>query len=146
MATGAQIVAGNRTHSPAKLCIGDGKLRHCPDTPNCVCSIDRGMPHYTEPLSFSGDPDVAFDRLKAVLADRPRTRLMEEEANYLRLECHSLVFRFIDDLEFCVDRQAMKIHVRSASRTGKYDFRANRRRVEAIRRAFEIHSAPLIFG
>ena len=49
-------------------------------------------------------------------------------------------FRFVDDLEFYLDRLEKKIHVRSASRVGKYDFGANRRRVEAIRRAFDGHA------
>jgi uncharacterized protein (DUF1499 family) len=75
-------------------------------------------------------------RLKAVLAGQKRTRIVAEEADYLHAECSSLVFGFVDDLEFQLDRLGMKIHVRSASRTGKYDFGVNRRRVEAIRQAF----------
>jgi uncharacterized protein (DUF1499 family) len=77
-----------------------------------------------------------MSRLKAVLAGLPRTRVVAEEADYLHAECTSLIFRFVDDLEFSVDRLEKKIHVRSASRVGKYDFGVNRRRVEAIRRAF----------
>jgi uncharacterized protein (DUF1499 family) len=117
-----------------------GKLRPCPDVPNCVCSMDRAVAHHVEPLAFIGDPDEAMSRLKAVLADQARTRLVAEEANYLHAECTSLVFRFVDDLEFYMDRPGKKIHVRSASRAGKYDFGVNRRRVEAIRRAFDGHS------
>jgi uncharacterized protein (DUF1499 family) len=114
----------------------DGRLRPCPDTPNCVCSMDHDAAHDIEPLIFIGDPDDAMSRLKAVLADQKRTRLVAQEADYLHAECSSLVFRFVDDLEFSMDRPEKKIHVRSASRTGKYDFGVNRRRVEAIRRAF----------
>jgi uncharacterized protein (DUF1499 family) len=116
-----------------------GKLRPCPGTPNCVCSMDHAAAHYVEPLAFTGDPGEAMTRLKAVLAGQTRTRLVAEEADYLHAECSSLVFRFVDDLEFCLDRAGKKIHVRSASRTGKYDFGVNRRRVEAIRRAFQAH-------
>jgi uncharacterized protein (DUF1499 family) len=75
-------------------------------------------------------------RLKAVLAGQKRTRIVAEQADYLHAECSSLVFGFVDDLEFQMDRLGRKIHVRSASRTGKYDFGVNRRRVEAIRQAF----------
>ena len=80
-----------------------------------------------------------MSRLKAVLADQKRTQLVAEEADYLHAECASLVFRFVDDLEFYLDRLGKRIHVRSASRAGKYDFGVNRRRVEAIRRAFDGH-------
>ena len=117
-----------------------GKLRPCPDAPNCVCSMDSAVAHHVEPLTFFGDPDEAMSRLKAVLADQTRTRLVAEEADYLHAECASLVFRFVDDLEFSMDRLGKRIHVRSASRLGKYDFGVNRRRVEAIRRAFDGHS------
>jgi uncharacterized protein (DUF1499 family) len=118
------------------LGVAGGKLRPCPDTPNCVCSMDHDAAHDIEPLIFIRDPDDAMSRLKAVLADQKRTRLVAQEADYLHAECTSLVFRFVDDLEFSMDRLEKKIHVRSASRTGKYDFGVNRRRVEAIRRAF----------
>jgi uncharacterized protein (DUF1499 family) len=118
----------------ANLGVVGGKLRPCPDAPNCVCSTDRAAPHHIEPLAFTGDPDAAMSRLKAVLADQTRTHLVAEEADYLHAECTSLVFRFVDDLEFHLDHPGKKIHVRSASRAGKYDFGVNRRRVEAIRR------------
>ena len=116
-----------------------GKLRACPDTPNCVCSMDRAAAHFVEPLAFTGDPGEAMTRLNAVLAGQTRTRLVAEEADYLHAECSSLVFHFVDDLEFCLDRAGKKIHGRSASRAGKYDFGVNRRRVEAIRQAFQSH-------
>jgi uncharacterized protein (DUF1499 family) len=127
------------TNNPVNLGIASGKLRPCPSAPNCVCSTDRAAPHYVEPLAFSGDPDEAMPRLKAVLAGQRRTRLVTEEADYLHAECTSWLFRFVDDLEFAMDRPAKKIHVRSAARVGKYDFGVNRRRVEAIRRAFDAH-------
>jgi uncharacterized protein (DUF1499 family) len=123
----------------ATLGVVGGKLRPCPDTPNCVCSMDPAAAHHVEPLAFVGDPDEALSWLKAVLAKQTRTRLVTEGADYLHAECSSLVFRFVDDLEFSMDRLRKKIHVRSASRAGKYDFGVNRRRVEAIRRAFEAH-------
>jgi uncharacterized protein (DUF1499 family) len=125
--------------NPANLGLVDGKLRLCPNTPNCVCSVDSAPARHIEPLSFTGEPDVAMSRLKAVLADQTRTKIVAEEGDYLHAECSSLIFHFVDDLEFYLDRPARKIHVRSAARTGTYDFGVNRRRVEAIRRAFETH-------
>ena len=122
---------------PDDLGVKDGKLLPCPDSPNCVSSLDADGRHHVEPLTFTGEAKDAMARLKAVLEAQPRTRLVEEKPDYLQAECSSLVFRFVDDLEFYLDRQGKKIHVRSGSRAGKYDFGVNRRRVEAIRKAFD---------
>src|SRR5258708_4728998 len=121
------------TKNSANLGIKDGKLLPCPDRPNCVCSMDSAAAHHVEPLAFIGDPDDAMSWLKAVLAGQIRTRLVAEEADYLHAECSSLIFRFVDDLEFYMDRQGKKIHVRSASRAGRYDFGVNRRRGRKVR-------------
>jgi uncharacterized protein (DUF1499 family) len=125
------------TNSSNRGVVG-GKLRPCPKTPNCVSSTDADPAHHIEPLGFIDDPDIAMSRLKTVLAGQKRTRLVAQEADYLHAECSSLVFRFVDDVEFYLDRLEKKIHVRSASRAGKYDFGVNRRRVEAIRQAFTV--------
>ena len=44
---------------------------------------------------------------------------------------------FVDDVDFVLYAKARVIHLRSASRVGHYDFGVNRKRVEAIRAAFE---------
>jgi uncharacterized protein (DUF1499 family) len=55
---------------------------------------------------------------------------------YLHAEARSLIFRFVDDVEFLIDPGQRRIQVRSASRIGYSDFGVNRRRVERIRQAF----------
>lgn len=67
----------------------------------------------------------------------PRARVVTATDDYLHVEFTSAIWRFVDDVVFTVDGVARLIHVRSASRVGHYDFGANRRRVEAIRVAFE---------
>jgi uncharacterized protein (DUF1499 family) len=121
---------------PAGLGVKDGRLAPCPDTPNCVCSQAADDAHRMEPIPFDGDPDTARERLKAVLARMPRTVVVEERGDYLRAEAVSLVFRFVDDVEFLIDRDAQVIHFRSASRVGRSDLGVNRRRMEEIRKAF----------
>jgi uncharacterized protein (DUF1499 family) len=121
---------------PPRLGVRDGRLAGCPGTPNCVSSQDATPRHAIEPLGWEGDPADAWDRLREVLAARPRTRVLGAAEPYLRAECKTLVFRFTDDVEFLLDRAARLIHVRSGARVGWYDFGVNRRRVEAIRRAF----------
>jgi uncharacterized protein (DUF1499 family) len=122
---------------PKDLGVQDGKLLSCPDSPNCVGSMDADAGHHVEPLAFTGDPKGAMARLKAVVEAQPNTRIVDDERDYLHAECRSMIFRFVDDLEFYLDTKEKKIHVRSGSRAGKYDFGVNRRRVEAIRKAFD---------
>lgn len=121
---------------PDNLGATDGRLAPCPETPNCVSSQATDAAHRMDPIPFDGDPDAALTRLKAVLAGMPRTVVVEERGDYLRAECTSLVFRFVDDVEFVVDRDKKVIDFRSASRVGRSDLGANRKRMEEIRKAF----------
>ena len=113
-----------------------GKLDPCPDSPNCVSSRAVDAKHAVAPLSFNGDPETAWDALKAVVLKHIRTRIIRVDDHNLQAACRSLVFRFVDDLEFLLVPEEQLIHVRSASRTGTSDFGVNRRRVEHIRREF----------
>jgi uncharacterized protein (DUF1499 family) len=121
---------------PANLGVHDGRLADCADTPNCVCSQADDAAHRVEPLPYQGRPAEAMARLRAVLDAQPRTRVVTSAENYLHAECTSLLFRFVDDVEFLLDPTAGVIHCRSASRAGRGDLGVNRRRIEAIRLAF----------
>jgi len=121
---------------PENLGVKDGRLAPCPETPNCVSSQADDEAHRMDPIPFDGDADAAMDRLKAVLAAQPRTAIVEAHGDYLHAECASLLFRFVDDVEFVVDRDKKVIHFRSASRVGRSDLGVNRRRMEEIRKAF----------
>ena len=121
---------------PTGLGVRAGKLSPCPDSPNCVGSQDADDAHAVAPLKFTGALADARTALKQIVIGMPRTKLVAEEERYLRFECRSAVFRFVDDLEFCFDESERVIHVRSASRVGHSDLGVNRRRVEAIHAAF----------
>ena len=109
---------------PDDLGVKDGRLAPCPNTPNCVSS-QAGDAHRMDPIPYDGDPDEALARLRTVLALRPRTLVVEEKGRLPRAECVSLLFRFVDDVEFVLDRDAKVIHFRSASRVGRYDLGVN---------------------
>src|SRR4051794_12816252 len=94
---------------PDDLGVKEGRLAACPSSPNCVCSQDEDAGHAVEPIAFTADADEAWARLKRLLAARPRTRVVSESENYLHAECTSLVFRFVDDLEFRLDREGKRI-------------------------------------
>lgn len=94
-----------------------------------------------EPLRYTGTLQEARERLLRVLREHPRTTLVREEPDYLKAECRSALFRFVDDVEFVFDDAGPWIHFRSASRLGRSDFGVNRTRMEEIRRAFEAAGA-----
>ncbi|WP_306533055.1 DUF1499 domain-containing protein [Geobacter sp.] len=119
---------------PDNLGARNGTLSPCPSSPNCVSSQATDERHRIAPLAFRGDPDRAFTRLKQVLGRRDDTKIIEEQAGYLRVELRTTFF--VDDGEFLLDREQRVIHVRSASRVGYSDLGKNRRRMEEIRRAF----------
>jgi uncharacterized protein (DUF1499 family) len=123
--------AGDR---PQNLGTKDGLLAACPSSPNCVSSQATDDGHRIKALTFTGDPDAAFARLKLVLGRRGDTAIIEEKPGYLRVEFRTILF--VDDGEFLLDRERMVIQVRSASRLGYSDLGKNRKRMEEIRSQF----------
>jgi uncharacterized protein (DUF1499 family) len=89
-----------------------------------------------DPIPYTGSLDQARARMLQVLRAYPRTRIVQEDPDYLKAECRSKVFRFVDDVELLFDDGAKQIHFRSASRLGRRDFGVNRERMERIREAF----------
>jgi uncharacterized protein (DUF1499 family) len=127
---------GCSTARPSNVGIRNGRLADCPSTPNCVSSQSADSQHFVAPLSFQGSAAEAKRRLLAVLREMKRAEITTERENYVHAEFTSLIFRFVDDVEFLIDDSNQVIHVRSASRTGTSDLGVNRRRVEEIRRKF----------
>lgn len=121
---------------PDGLGVHGGRLTACPASPNCVCSQDAGPAHAIEPLRFDDNADAAWDRLRRTVRAQPRMRVITEDDGYLHAEATTRLLRFVDDVEFLLDRVGRQIHVRSASRLGYSDLGTNRRRIEAIRAAF----------
>jgi len=89
-----------------------------------------------EPLPLRGTGAESLDLLLAVLRGIKRCTLVTVTAYYVHAEFRSALFRFVDDVEFLVDPDEERIHFRSASRTGYYDFGVNRTRMEKIRAAY----------
>jgi uncharacterized protein (DUF1499 family) len=114
----------------------NAQLPPCPHTPNCVSSQAADPAQRVAPLSFSGPWEAARERLLEVLQSLPRTTIVTVDRTYLHAACTTRLLRFVDDVECLIDPAASVIHIRSASRRGRYDFGVNRSRVEEIRRRF----------
>ncbi len=112
------------------------RLSPCPDSPNCVSSQADNTGQQIQPFPFTADAARTLSALRSIVEQLPGVRVVETEPDYFRAEFTSRILRFVDDLEFLLDPEAQVIHVRSASRTGYWDFGANRKRVEQIRKTY----------
>lgn len=121
----------------AAVGLADGRLKPCPDSPNCVCSQSHDAEHALQPFAWSGDAEATWTRLRSVVNARPDATIVTDSADYMHAEFTTSLLRFVDDVEFLLDRPAGVIHVRSASRVGRSDLGANRRRIEELRAAFQ---------
>jgi uncharacterized protein (DUF1499 family) len=114
---------------PANLGVTNGRLAPCRRSPNCVSSQadPTDKEHYIAPIEFRG----SMPSLRAALAELPLASIVAAEGEYLYAEFRTPILRFVDDVEFL--KAGDLLHVRSASRLGRRDFKANRNRVEQLR-------------
>ena len=113
--------------------VENGRLKPCPDKPNCVTSETGGAIREGQsirPLTL-GRPDQWQDL--ANIIERQGGEVIEHSEDYLRAEFRSRLFRFVDDLEVRLDDDKTTLHIRSGSRSGTSDLGVNRKRVEALR-------------
>jgi uncharacterized protein (DUF1499 family) len=112
--------------------IVDGRLRDCPSTPNCVSSdVDPSDDHYIAPIA--DDSGASWARLAETVATSPGAQLVSASEDYAHFTVTSRLFGFVDDIEFHRRPANGEIAVRSASRVGRGDLSANRKRVESVR-------------
>ena len=133
-----------RGKAPSDLGVRGGRLKPPALTPNSVSSQADLYPTHPQhayasiqPLKFSGDADQAMARLVGLLHNMDRMVLVAQEPEYVYAQSTTALLKFMDDVEFAMDRDAHLIHVRSASRMGRKDFNLNRARIETIRAQFE---------
>src|SRR5437879_1690483 len=108
-------------------------LGPCPSSPNCVSTQASDDGHFIAPFRYRKSRAEAKEVLKEVIRSLPRTNLLKEDESYLHYEFTSMLFRFVDDVEFLFDDETKTIHFRSASRTGYGDMGVNRKRMEQVR-------------
>jgi uncharacterized protein (DUF1499 family) len=107
-------------------------LKACPNKPNCVSS-QANDEHAIAPFILTKTPSINIQQLAALVNQVNGRANISHEEESLHAEFTSRVFGFVDDLNLIIDKKNNVIHVRSASRTGHYDFGVNRRRVEKLR-------------
>ncbi|MEJ6078743.1 DUF1499 domain-containing protein [Vibrio sp. 1-Bac 57] len=116
-------------HAPG---LKQGKLQACTSIENCVFSetID-GVDNNIQPFTFNGDKVVFLTQLKTRV-ESMGGKIVNIEDDYIAATFTSGIFGFVDDLELRVSDDNL-LHFRSASRVGKSDLGANKKRVEALK-------------
>ncbi|MGF1458592.1 MAG: DUF1499 domain-containing protein [Leptolyngbyaceae cyanobacterium] len=127
------VLAGKKP----ELGVEDGQLSPCPASPNCVVSQGGDAEHTIAPIEYSGDRAAARDLLIKVLGVVPRTEIVSQTEDYIRVKSTSRIMGFVDDAEFYLPADESVIHLRSAARLGESDLGVNRRRLEQIRLALK---------
>jgi uncharacterized protein (DUF1499 family) len=132
-------------------CAGSGKdidmnqldrLSGCSGPPNCVSSESEDSRRSVAPMQLLGDSASQWEAIQDVVGRLPRSRIIKATDRYLHVTLKSRVLGFVDDLELKLDPQTKTISIRSASRSGYFDFGVNRRRVENLRQ--QLTAAELI--
>jgi uncharacterized protein (DUF1499 family) len=110
------------------------RLAPCPDKPNCVSTQSADPVKRMPPLGFDGEAEPVRAAILDLLARARGVRVVTAEPDYIHAEFTTLLFRFVDDVEFAIDASARRVDFRSASRVGYSDLGTNRRRMEALSR------------
>ena len=111
---------------------GQNQLAPCPSSPNCVSTQAEQKRKRLPPLPFSGDLQQTKKELILLLEKRPRVTLEKDEGKMLHYTFVTKTGKFTDDVTFLFEEEEKRIHFRSASRVGWYDFGANRRRMKKL--------------
>ena len=121
---------------PTPTGLKEGKFEPCPAAPHCVSTQSRNPDQFIEPLAYPAGTgkEALMEKLLAHVKSMKRTKVVSAADNYLHFQVSSRLMRFKDDVEVYFDDQARLIHFRSSSRLGYYDFKVNRRRVEALQK------------
>jgi uncharacterized protein (DUF1499 family) len=128
--------------APTDLGAQGGRLKGLSSTPNSISSQAALYPDHPQqrystiaPLALRGDGLATLAKIKAIVEAMNGSKIIKSEPAYLYAEFTTPLMKYVDDVEFWFDPSANVIQVRSASRLGKSDLGANRKRVEAVRAA-----------
>ena len=118
--------------SPDNLGVKNGRFLPLPDSPNGVSTQATATSQRMEPIPFTGNAAEEMKRIVAAVNSVPRSKIVQQDSHYLRAEFTSLLFRFVDDVEFFIDDKDNVVQFRSASRIGYSDLGVNRRRMDLL--------------
>lgn len=117
--------------------VGAAMLASCPDSPNCVCSLEHREQAKVAPFKVSAKQgDDLIQDVAEIIIKLPRTEILKQKQDYLHVVFKTLL-GFKDDVEFWFVQEEKLLHFRSASRVGYYDFGKNRSRYLEIKQKLQ---------
>lgn len=119
----------SRTMAPPPGIGANGKLAPCPSPLRCVSSDEDGEAHVAA-LAVSGSVEASTARVVDAIG-KLGGNVRSQRPGYVHAEFRTPLWGFVDDFEVRIEPAGVAI--RSASRVGKSDLGANRKRVEAFK-------------
>tara|TARA_Y100001968_G_C19336172_1_gene706971 strand:- start:66 stop:530 length:465 start_codon:yes stop_codon:yes gene_type:complete len=110
---------------PSKSYASHIELKPCIQISHCVRE-ELEVENISEP----------FEVIKQIIENTPRTKIVENDGDYLHAEVTSRIMKYVDDLEVSYFPENKKIIIRSESRVGEGDFGVNKKRVDLIKNKF----------
>ena len=107
---------------PSKSYASHIELKPCIQISHCVRE-ELSVEKISEP----------FESIKKIIENTPRTKIVENDGDYLHAEVTSRIMKYVDDLEVSYIPENKRIVIRSESRVGDGDFGVNKKRVELIK-------------
>ncbi len=108
------------------------QLDDCPESPNCQCSQATRSAQQVAPFDYSLNRDEVIAKLESVIAQQAGVEIKKSDSDYLWATYKTKLMGYLDDVEFLLDNEGV-LQVRSASRLGKSDLGANKKRIDALR-------------
>jgi uncharacterized protein (DUF1499 family) len=125
---------------PGDIGVRDGRLKVPSNTDNSVSSQAGLYPDHPQrayatiaPLALNGDGPATIAKIKSIVQATAGAAVVKSEPDYLYAQYTTPLMKYVDDVEFWFDPANSVVQVRSASRIGKSDLGANRKRVEILR-------------
>lgn len=134
---GLRIAIQHFSDNRANIGLSNGALRDCPDLPNCVASVATRAAQQIDGFKLNTANSDPFQAIASLLDSMPDAVVVTRNENYIHATFKTKLLKFIDDVEFHYPADATSIQIKSASRLGKSDLGANRKRIEKLRDLLE---------
>lgn len=108
-------------------------LSGCDGLQNCAASTATEKSNFVAAFDYTGPASTAMAQFADIIKTQSGTDIVTLQNDYLHATYKTALLGFTDDLELLLDEASSLVHVRSASRLGKSDLGANRKRIEALR-------------
>ena len=118
---------------PDNLGIKNGKLGKCEFEKSFINS-QQEKEYNLDPVSYEklGGTKTVHEKIIQAIKEYGRSKIITEKPNYIHAIFRTGIWGFIDDTEFYLDEEEKRIHFRSSSRLGSYDWGTNKERMQKL--------------